>query len=735
MANILDQYWQNGRLMTADDFQDRQVPGATGGVDPAELAEPIAKYNDQNAEAVAAQVNDLTAMQGQHAQLLTDEQKAQKEAQEKVRRAQLAEHKAQGEALKAQQAKEDLLPPGEQSDPAAWREEAAQFNDPTPDDGLQAPGIAEQPVPQGINRVNQGLEQQKTGGAQTTGGEVAVIEGNAEINKKMGDAVLKDQALAHAEQAKRVKLENKRGEVTNRIRAEVESNVKKPSPSALALVGVFLNGLIAPMQGGKNVALETVQRQMQREVDVDIENRRVRMKGLQQEKGMLLDEEAGIEKQAIAKDIMLAQKYKGFRMQLEAKLLTPGLTAKVKGDMSTLIGQLNERGGLHEMKAAKEMYARMLKAQELADKRNIAAAKARKGSGGGGNKKGPKGGVVSEAQNSPLYYDAATGHTVDFTGMDPAEQKVARGELAQIPIVDSSTGNVLRGIRGLDDKQAQGIRKVWKDRNNVRLGSQRILSLLGSATGSDRTSIGGAFTSVDGALLEAEFTHLMVALKDQWELGAIQKPDEKLMEGAMGMKPSKAWAFLADKMSLNQIEGVIKGMQSRGGLKMKTDILSDAGLPAHMQIQMPRYDATSDLDQSAREQAPQTNEEVQGNLSALTQALNDGDEGVSLDDVRDGVNQMVKRWQKGTFNPSMDESETGGLVAKGNEEIVLRGLMKKATDPKLKAIYKQGLADLTKKPEKNTLLAKAHKLAQAKKKAKKAKLDKVTKSAPYSQGK
>tara|TARA_R110002020_G_scaffold207256_3_gene412682 strand:+ start:21931 stop:24108 length:2178 start_codon:yes stop_codon:yes gene_type:complete len=691
MANILDQYWKGGGFMTADDFADQSVPGAATGVDPAALQEPVAQYNDANAQQAAMQVESLTKQQDQYAGTLTDEQRAAKEAQAKVRAAQDAEMKVQQAAVKEQRAKEDLLPPDAVSSADA----------PVAPEPVTPEQEAATAQPQGAELVAKGYEDMREGVAQTAG----VAGRRAELSSDMIDTLTDktfeelDQVQEIADQRQNVKA--KLAEIDSAVQAEMGRDIKKPSPSALNLIGVLLGGLIAPMQGGRNVALETVQRQMDREVQIEMENKRKRMQGLQKRRGLVQDESAEVGKEMVAADLIMAKKLKAFGTQLQAGLDSQMIPAEKKAEMTKLLGEINVAQGQFQMKASREI-SRVAIEKYKAETARMAKRKSKGGGGKGGGGKGSGKGVVAAAKASPLYFDVATGSTVDFNQLPGKEQTRARKELAQIPMVDKENGTVMRGIRGLRPEQAKQIQKAWGDRNKVRTGTQRILALLNQVDGSDRLVIGGASKTAQGGQLQAEFTQLMVALKDQWELGAIQKPDERLLEGAMGANPTDAFAFIADKLNVNQIEAVMQNLQSGGNLRMKTSILSEAGLPDSFEIKMPRFDATSDIEQRHRKQAPASVKERKGNATEALGALNDflaAPEGIAAGDKKEhygtlqgAIDDVVKPYIAGIKASAGGKS--GGVIGKGDERMFLEGMLKKTTDKRARLMITKGLSEI-----------------------------------------
>ena len=597
----------------------------------------------------------------------------------------------------------------EQTDQEKAQEEQEQKNRVVEKTQLEAKHAAEEagieqlpePEVQGAALVDQGFNRQQDSAAAAGGVASGLldVETDATIDAAgqiVNDTIALEETRANTEAKTRLRFT----EINDEIRTLVQTDVKKPTPSVLNLIGVALGGLIAPMQGGRNPAAELLQAKLQREVQVDIENRRTQLSGLKTDRGLLLDEAAFDKDMLAQKSLLMAKKLEGAKMQITAELSKPFLSARAKNDAKKMIGVLEVQQGEHQMKAAKIAMEAEQRRQILNMKAAQAQAKRSRGGGGRGRSKGR--GLVSEAKESPLFFDVLTGNTTDVSQLSKKDQARIRKEAAVLPMTDNRTGQTLRGIRGLDSTQAKGMRKVYGDRNQVRLGAQRILKTLNLAKGADRLSIGGAFLDKEGARLEGEFTHLMIALKNQWELGAITGPDMELMEGAMGMKPGKAWAFLSDKMNINQIQGVIENLQSRGALKMKTSILSEAGLPDHISIDMPQFKATTDIKERSTPQAALTGAETAGDITALIEERNlaatgvaeGGTEAPSISEISEKINKLVARF-RGSAKESQKGAAAGGEGAGFHEREQLRGLLPDA-DPETRKVILKGLRDMDK---------------------------------------
>jgi len=353
----LDQFWQDGKFMGPDDFRDPSVPGATGGVDPTVLQPAVDAHNEGEFQHRTAQVNDDTAANAIAATELTDAQKAaeeQRKAGIDLEKAKLAEQKA---ALDRADKEAGL---GMRPEPEApvdepsmeFTEEQAAAGEAAYEAQVEASQTPEQLMATGEKMMSVG--QARLGGV------------NAKIDKDTAEATetfaIRQAGAANLqmkrEAAQRAEAEKRFSEIDTQIQSVIDRGVKKPTPSALNLLGVFLGGLIAPMNGGKNVAMEALERQMEREISVDQENRAKELQGLRTRKGVLTDELAEQGKADIAADIKRSQWHTAMYNETIAWSQKDNLPAKQKA--ASMI-----QAGEHKLKAG-----------QAASRAKIAAAKA-----------------------------------------------------------------------------------------------------------------------------------------------------------------------------------------------------------------------------------------------------------------------------------------------------------------------------------------------------------------------
>jgi hypothetical protein len=693
MAHPLDQYWKDGGFMSADDFRDQSVPGATAGVDPVTMQPYIDEANEAAMNRVAGEVGSDTQANQLATKEMTEAEKAAEEerkARIDLSKAKLAEQKAALDRADKEaglgmrpEPEVDMQAPIEDgyefSEEEAATHAGAPFRGADPDvfEEEKASAIAakEQQLGRPLTPEEQmatGLEMGQTGRAMLGGvnAKIAQEEADATYNFQADRANAAKQEIER-EELQRAKAEKRFAEIDSQIQRVVEEDTKKPSPSALNLLGVFLGGLIAPMQGGRNVALEAVERQMEREIRVDQENRAKRMQGLRTRKGILTDELAEQSRQDVAADLKRAQWHNAMYKEAIAFSQKTNLPAKQKAEALAFAGDQRFKKGEAMQRAALSVR----KQEEVERKNRQAAAMKRSGGvrrGGGGTEEGAVKDADIAAGN--LFYNPLQ-PSKPMTGTEVDQDKDTRKRAVKGGIVLKVGDTTYRGFLADDEQDKREVKKAIKGFRDIRQPIQRISALLDDESGNIGDMTWSAFSaSIEGQLSKAEFTRLKVAIKNLWELGAIQKPDEVLIDGALGGDPTSVWNTVGQGLSRSDMLSVLKNLQSGTSEQTHNFLLDRADLigDEDVQLSFKTGKVGGDINQWKESQRAATPDELIGNIGRIVdraEAIAGGAPGTedlqqaSDKDIRNAVSDFGKMVEAGKFTSA--GVEAGGDVVTG----------------------------------------------------------------------
>jgi hypothetical protein len=506
------------------------------------------------------------------------------------------------------------------------------------------------------------------------GGEAGRELADAQLDSKLAQidaemqAIEKGRELAepYEERQKELRQEiaDERVRIDEELTALVQSKPRKPSPSVLNLVGVFLGGLIAPMQGGRNVALETVMKRMQQEVEVDQENRRTTLSGLRTARGLLDDKEKFRQTEEVAGRIELAQKMQGYANELKLKAQSTTLPAEATAAAKVqwhaaeaVVGKLIKEGAMMSHK-------QWLAEQELLRKQKADLLKARKDSKG----KGGKDKQVVGSYGPAVYYDSFRRKLVSEEEMSTDERKAARERSVPVPLWSKSAQREVHGLLAQDPTRARKLQSDYMVGLGVQDKTKRLVQLLRGTTKNGRLSIAGGYSTAEGAQVQSAFTDLMNAIKDKWGLGAIQAPDMVLLEGRIGQTPSGFLAWINSTAERQQIEGVLQDLGSGEALILKGDIMRNAGLPDDLEVRLPAFDPTADIKKRQAVTPEATAAERLGDVSGAIEIITSdipgpggGDLGtVTNDEFQGYLDNVVEATLLSEDGNKSDEAIAGG---------------------------------------------------------------------------
>ena len=545
----------SGSFVTPDELDQAYTQGAADLDKEREFAEDAEK---QRQEQIAT-ASGLAASEIQREEAAIDAKKAQV----KARKAAVAHEMQQA------QADPGYSPAGMQEVP----EGVGTVEQPEPSDELLEPGVRPSPASQvGAPFVQNQVEQLDK---QTSDEKLRYGQDIARAGQELEAAgTILAEKDTHLDAMVEMRDEHKKEADARRVamRDAVERLGSKPSkvsPSVLNLIGIALGGWLNP--GGRNIAFEMVQKKLQREVASEMEGRRREVESLRLKQGLDKEQALSDEEFAAGSAIVMAQKLETARMQLQNnidKMLYVG-DAKVRAN--DLANQLGMQKAQLLDKAFALGDARIREESEALWKRKLEAAKLqakRGGRGGGSGKVGKAAGTLW----NPLTREGASAAEINKEKTD-RERAVYGG----VVLVDPN-GQAHRGLLAATKEDQKAITKNLRDYRKVRQRAQRIIKNMEKVDGFDRLTWDAFAATSEGKLIASEFTQMMVSLKDMWELGAIQKPDMFLLEGAMGDNPTAVRTWLAEKFTGTDVRRVIENFQSGAEEQLKDNILERADL-------------------------------------------------------------------------------------------------------------------------------------------------------------
>ncbi len=661
-----------------DPFFDPSVPGAAQSNPQLDVTPQV---NQQIIDEEQRSIEQAQTEQTEAQRLQAEQRKKEVRAQ----KAQLAEQKA---ALDAREAADEA---------------GLQAPEPQAPEPQEAPA---QQAPQGQELIDQGFEQRREGAAAEAGAEAGQLKEQAQ-NLELAAVEAQESFNVQRDAATAMKREqNRLADIDAAHQAEIETDVQRPSVSMLGLAGVFLNGLIAPMQGGRNTALEIVNRQLANEVDLELANRKSRIAGLEKQRGIALDKAELARGEAVQRELMHAKKLKAFREQLQGAVDSKFLPAQRKAQLQSLLGELDVQQGQHQQNASAKAAELAMRHEQLELRKAQAAAKARGGRGGGTKrvKLGEPGGPT--AVWDPFARDI----------VNPTDLKQLKGKKAAGLGTATNLGVNIRTPRGtvdsaiLKENQQKDIVKAINNRNIIRQHAQNARGALDALIEENGEGLGNVIdlkldglTGVGkGAIREVKQTIAQMTneVKNQSGAGASLTDSELelIVNQAFGENPDK---FLA-AANIGEIREAIGRFQDSVSLQVRVKLAAELGVSPD-DIEFKNADVTRSQRQRQAKQPAPTIEQAHERIGAITQAINEGDPDVSISDAKKQADLLVKAWRAGTTGQSA-AGETGGVIAKGNEEFVLGAARDQATDPKLKAVYADAIKRIRTKPKKKSVL-------------------------------
>ena len=299
----------DGRVIWVPDFgapspfSENTPPGAAYAAPEPAAAAAAEQADVASAQALDAASKDTQAATQAVGQEQTEEQKAQEQAEKDQVAAQQAALDAKKAAINAAEAAKKvggaiaggaqaaggLLP--EQEAVAGAEQPQDPYADPaTQYDDVGGPldAVAEKIAAPGIEAA----ESQYAAGEAMTDLEIEEARDQYRMNQEKGFMLGQEADRQREEQRQAVEAERTaRAKIDTQIQKYMTQKVEKPSPSVLNVIGAALGGLLIPTLG-RNPALEIINKRIEREVQIDMDNRRQALQGLQFQRSNLKDSQA-----------------------------------------------------------------------------------------------------------------------------------------------------------------------------------------------------------------------------------------------------------------------------------------------------------------------------------------------------------------------------------------------------------------------------------------------------------
>ncbi len=391
-----------------------------------------------------------------------------------------------------------------------------------------------------------------------------------------------------ADRKKHMDALDKTGELKNPF-----ANVSTPLKIGAVVAGAIGGFLSVSTGSGKNQFLDTLQGVIDRDLAMQKAN-------IDREIDKLMKKDASLDSQ-------LELDFRKDLMKTSAEYSTLLATADI---METRAKGLSSNDS---DKALELLQAVALYREQAAERRALAEMKIKKGSGVGGKTKIPPG--YSGEDTGQVYIDRGQKvYASDMQVRDPDRWDKINNELIDVPIIKTGTKERFAGFRLGNAEVADKIMSGLQSAKLVQIQAHRILELATDPdTGELRspTEMARFFGNTpEGAAAAQEFGRMMVALKDSWKLGAIQKPDENLIKGFTGENPVDFVANMTTLAGRNQLLPMMRGLASGEQIRLKSEYSGyvPAGYEIDWNAQLPtRAESTSDI-KARRSEESQTGE-------------------------------------------------------------------------------------------------------------------------------
>lgn len=543
----------------------------------------------------------------------------------------------------------------------------------------------------------------------------AAVQSSLEAEQARNDAEIA-QAAADAErgsvakyQTQLSKLQARETEIANTPLDSERLWKSKSAPQQIAgLFAAFASGFMSPYSGGRNFFLESFEKQVDRDIEMQRADRQSKLKALGNQKLGLKDQLNFDRQQDIydlgTKKAMLnsgLNKLRGIQTQLQ------GTTQAAAVDQQ--IAQLEQKAaGLEEQQALKlqDHYGDMLnKEQQLAfDRTKLAQqerlAMAKKSRGGRG--KGPSTPVVGGlADSTERVYDPLRNTWIDPNDFKPGTPESDRFDdrvlMGGYTLTNKATGEGARRLH-LPQKVTEKLRTEIDQASEAVAGISRLQQHMDDK-GLDFSATIGSLSGEKAALIKAEWTQLAMKLKNSYGLGVLTGPDMDLIEASTGGVAGNLTEEILGKVSLNHVKTVIENLAGGQSEAVSNAVLRNSGLdPNKFSISLDPVRAGRDIKQRKAAKAKVKEKAIVGDVVANVLAHNKSDkkDRASYKRSRNDANAHLRKldkeirqaWKRGIDTDESEDQRVGQFDAKDVDKAIssFNDIINKTSDPAVKGL-------------------------------------------------
>jgi len=517
---------------------------------------------------------------------------------------------------------------------------------------------------------------------------------------KAGAVAAENLRTEHKQYAdeKRAEHQGKLDAVSEKADAVFKSKPKMPTPSILNLVGVFLGGLVAPSQGGRNTAAEILTRRLEKEVDVAMESRRTDLSTVRTERGLVQDAATKADQEILERAGLMGQSIEGLAQHITAQAELPWVAPTVKTQLGEAVGQLRQHQGKLLDQFVNVEKDRLTRTSEL----EMKYASQKRGRGGRGKPMDVQPTKNQLAENRLYGWHGRAVDPNDKTTWPEGVtfEDIGKYSVGGITITDGDES--YSGLFAANADDAKEARTRLSKYNEVRqaagyLGAE--LENLRKAQGvSTLSGIRIAdLGSKQSAKVSRAFNTYRVALKELWGLGAIQKPDERLMDAETGSDPTGIKGNIANMLDLGVTEDLlghtVASSEEAFKVKLRPLLFSGGEPDSGVEIHIGKPEVGKVPRAAGEGVKAESAEVIAGQLNALVELSNE-EHGIpaslaaeapefDMAEAQERIDRMVEV-NLASRGAESKKAKHGGITGTGKEKFQFAALAKTTQNPELK---------------------------------------------------
>ncbi len=456
-----------------------------------------------------------------------------------------------------------------------------------------------------------GLEAQGEAVKQATDAQVAVDEQTRRDDAELAEAAAASERIT--QEVHQRSIDNLRAREQEIANTPIDSDRLWNSKSApQKIAGIFAamaSGFMAPHTGGRNLFLEQLDKEIDRDVQLQRADRNAQLQSLGRERADL-DQQLTLDRQ---QDILDLGTKKAKKQAALNKLLS--LQTQVQGTQQEAVVQ--QHIGELQRSIARDEQAQAAKLQDQYAKQDIAnkklaleqkklELKARKKAGSGTGRGATRVGATTPGMR---ILDPKTGQQIDMSKFEAGgtdRGRIDNGTVSGGFVMERRDGTDAGsdGIFVGSPEQAKEFSKLVRNGRRSVGQAARLLKLLPGDAGSGGIAVGELSTG-DAARIRGQWVEMAMQLKESYNLGVLTGPDMGLIMDATGGDPTKLTGAILNKVSLNHVRSVLENMVGGRNELMQNELLAAAGVrdPENYTIRLTPYTIGGDLDEQAAAEA------------------------------------------------------------------------------------------------------------------------------------